>query len=104
MIDNITERLPGVSVIYQVPKTDLEQWARNLVHNAIATYKAELEAKESAEREDKLLTGRQVATKFSVSTKTITRWRKAGYLTPIPVGGVYKYRLSDIKKILEEGN
>lgn len=92
---------PGLSVT--IPAAELEKFGSSLVENAIARYKNELQARELAESEEKLLTAREVAAKFGVCAKTITRWRKAGYIEPVPVGGLLKYRLSDCKRILEEG-
>ncbi len=92
------------SVAVTVPVAELEKFGNTLVEKAIARYKDELEAREATEREEKLLTAREVAAKFGVCVKTVTRWRKAGYIEPVPVGGLFKYRLSDCRKIQEAGS
>jgi len=38
---------------------------------------------------------------LDVSSATLWRWQKTGYLVPINVGGKRRYRMSDVKKILE---
>jgi hypothetical protein len=43
----------------------------------------------------------QVAKILSVDKTTLGRWKKRGYLVPIEVGGKRRYKMSDIKKILE---
>jgi len=43
----------------------------------------------------------QVAKILDVDKSTLWRWRKQGYLIPIVVGGKRRYKMSDIKKILE---
>jgi transcriptional regulator with PAS, ATPase and Fis domain len=43
----------------------------------------------------------QVAKILGVDKSTLWRWRKQGYLVPIEVGGKRRYRMSDIKRILE---
>jgi excisionase family DNA binding protein len=43
----------------------------------------------------------QTAKILDVDKSTLWRWAKSGYLTPIEVGGKRRYRMSDIKKILE---
>lgn len=91
------------SVAVTVPVAELERFGNTLVEKAIARYKDELEAREKAEREEKLLTGREVAKKYNVCAKTVTRWRKAGYIEAVPVGGIFKYRLSDLKRMEDEG-
>jgi hypothetical protein len=44
---------------------------------------------------------KQVAKILDVDVSTLWRWRKQGYLCPIEIGGKRRYRMSDIKKILE---
>ena len=43
----------------------------------------------------------QTAKILDVDKSTLWRWRKQGYLVPVEVGGKRRYRMSDIKKILE---
>ncbi|KAA6327951.1 hypothetical protein EZS27_023102 [termite gut metagenome] len=40
---------------------------------------------------------------LDVDRSTLHRWQKKGYLTPIEVGGKRRYKMSDIKRILEGG-
>jgi excisionase family DNA binding protein len=49
-----------------------------------------------------LLTPSEVATLFRVDPKTVTRWAKAGKLTPIrTLGGHRRYRESEVRALLE---
>ncbi len=41
---------------------------------------------------------------LEVSAATLYRWQKAGYLVPLNVGGKRRYRMSDVKRILEGDN
>jgi len=43
----------------------------------------------------------QVAKILDVDKSTLWRWRKQGYLVPIEIGGKRRYKMSDIKRILE---
>jgi hypothetical protein len=45
----------------------------------------------------------QVTKILDVDRSTLWRWGKQGYLVPIEVGGKRRYRMSDIKRILEGG-
>jgi len=45
----------------------------------------------------------QVAKILDVDKSTLWRWNKNGYLKPFEIGGKRRYRMSDIKKILEGG-
>ena len=38
---------------------------------------------------------------LDVSQSTLWRWQKAGYLVPLNVGGKRRYRMSDVRRILE---
>jgi len=43
----------------------------------------------------------QVAKILNVDKSTLWRWNKQGYLTHIEVGGKRRYRMSDVKRVLE---
>ncbi|MDR0619420.1 MAG: helix-turn-helix domain-containing protein [Bacteroidales bacterium] len=43
----------------------------------------------------------KVAEMLDVDLSTLHRWAKAGYLVPIEIGGKRRYRMSDVKRILE---
>lgn len=49
-----------------------------------------------------LLTPSEVAALFRVDPKTVTRWAKAGKLTPIrTLGGHRRYRKSEVETLLK---
>jgi excisionase family DNA binding protein len=49
-----------------------------------------------------LLTPADVAAMFRVDPKTVTRWAKAGKLTPIrTLGGHRRYRASEVNALLD---
>ncbi len=99
-IINFARNFPQASVT--VCAADLERFGVELLKKARNEYEAEITRQVIAERERGLLTAKEVAEYFGVSTKTVTRWRKAGYLEPVAVGGLFKYRRSDCRRILEE--
>lgn len=39
---------------------------------------------------------------LDVNLSTLFRWKKKGYLVPIEVGGKRRYRMSDVKKLLNK--
>ena len=43
----------------------------------------------------------RVAEILDVDKSTLWRWQKQGYLMPLEVGGKRRYRMSDVKRILE---
>ncbi len=96
---DLAKQFPTVSVTVQA--TDLLSFRAAIVADTIERYKAECEARMKAENEEKLLSRIEVAEKFGISTKTVERWAKAGYLTPVQIGGIKKYRNSECRKIME---
>ena len=46
----------------------------------------------------------QVSKMLNVDKSTLHRWRQRNYLVPIEVGGKRRYKMSDVKRILEGGN
>ena len=46
----------------------------------------------------------KVAKMLDVDKSTLWRWSKRNYLVPIEIGGKRRYRMSDVKKILEKKN
>jgi hypothetical protein len=54
--------------------------------------------------EDKLLTRREVATRWKVSIETIKRRERARILKPVRLEGrIVRYRMSDVARIEEDG-
>ena len=99
-IIELAERCPGVAIT--INADDLKNFGSELVKDAIKSYREEIAAKEAEARQEKLLTAKEVAEFFDISTKTVTRWRDRGLLTPVFVGGLIKYRKSECLQILEQ--
>ena len=75
---------------------DLRQW-----HNdVIASTKKELEEVVLSEKMETYPTPKQVSEMLNVDLTTLWRWNKKGYLKTIEFGGGRRYRMSDVKAIL----
>lgn len=74
----------------------LKTFSENLISEAIDRYKEENRSNPN----DVLYTTATTAKLLDVSTMTLNRWRKKDYLVPLYVGGILRYRKSDIDKIL----
>ena len=81
----------NISVVVSV--ADLKEFALCVVTEAMA-------AKEE-KTEERYLTPDVVADMVGVSKNTLWRWEKEKYLIPIKVGRKSRYKLSDVKSILE---
>ena len=97
----IARQFPQVSITVQA--ADLLALGSSIVADTMARYRAEIEAKERAEKEEKMLTAQEAGEMLGVCERTITRWRSVGYLKGVRVGGTTKYRRSDCRAILAQG-
>lgn len=70
----------------------------------IGNVKSELEQTISDQRAETYLSRDKVMETLGISSATLWRWQKIGYLIPLPVGGKRRYRMSDVNRILDGGN
>lgn len=97
---NIQELLSsGQNITVSIGIKDLEVWQKSV----IAATRQELEQAVLSDKAETYPSAKQVAGILNVDLTTLWRWKKRGYLVPIEVGGKRRYRMSDIKKILNEG-
>jgi hypothetical protein len=71
-----------------------------VINYAVSKTKAEFETKQDPEQ---YITRKQAAQMLDVDLSSLWRWDKQGYLVPVEIGGKRRYRMSDIKKILDSG-
>ena len=81
----------NISVVVSV--ADLKEFALCVVTEAMAAMEEKTE--------ERYLTPDDVADMVGVSKNTLWRWEKEKYLIPIKVGRKSRYKLSDVKSILE---
>lgn len=70
----------------------------------IAETKRELEQTIADQKAETYPSREKVMEILGVSSATLWRWQKLGYLVPLNVGGKRRYRMSDVKRILEGDN
>ena len=97
----LAKQYPQVSITVQA--ADLLALGSSIVADTMARYRAEIEARERAEKEEKMLTAQEAGEMLGVCEKTLYRWRRAGYIEGVQVGGVIKYRRSACRAILANG-
>lgn len=91
-IASLIESEANVQIV--VTLSDLKEFALTIVSEAMA-------AKEAEKKGERYLTPDVVADMVGVSKNTLWRWEKEKYLIPIKVGRKSRYKLSDVKSILE---
>ena len=88
-------------LIVQVRLGDLLEANRQL----IAEVKQELEQQIADSKAETYISREKVMEITGKSSTTIWRWQKIKYLVPVSsVGGTYRYRMSDVRRIMEGGD
>ncbi len=85
------------SALLIVSAADLKEFAHDLLKSA--RIEAEQQLKE--QQKERYLTGKEAAKMLGVDTSTLWRWGKAGHLHAVDVGGMKKYKLSEINNFVK---
>jgi len=89
----------GTNVTLAISANDLKEWHKEV----IADTKRELEEAVIAEKGDYYIDAKQVTQILNVDLSTLWRWEKKGYLIPAKVGGKRRYKMSEVKSLIEGG-
>ncbi|KAA6334364.1 hypothetical protein EZS27_017311 [termite gut metagenome] len=88
------------SIKLEVSGEDLLEFSNELINRA----KSELSIEIAEARKEKYLTREEVKEICGVCDATLWHWNKKNYLKTIKIGNKVRYRLSDIRRILEANN
>ena len=98
---NINEILKtGANVTLAIGINDLREWHKEV----IADTRRELEQVVMSDKAETYPTVKQVSEILHVDTSTLWRWAKKEYLVPIEFGGGRRYKMSDVKALLNGGS
>lgn len=86
-----------VSIKLEVSGEDLLNFSNELINRA----KNELSIEIAEARKEKYLTREETKEICGVCDATLWHWNKKDYLNTVKIGNKVRYRLSDIRKILE---
>lgn len=89
----------GVNLTVSVGIKDLREWHEEV----IASTRRELEEIVLSDKAETYPTVKQVQEILNVDLSTLWRWNKKGYLKTIEFGGGRRYKMSDVKAILNGG-
>lgn len=76
---------------------DLRKWHKEVINDT----KQKLEKAVIADKSNNLIDAKQVSKMLNVDMSTLWRWEKKGYLKALRIGGKRKYKLSDVKLLIE---
>jgi predicted DNA-binding transcriptional regulator AlpA len=85
------------SIKLEVTGEDLLNFSNDLINRA----KNELSVEIAEVRKEKYLTKEEVKDICGVCDATLWHWNKKNYLKTIKIGNKVRYRMSDVRKILE---
>lgn len=88
------------SIKLEVTGEDLLNFSNDLINRA----KNELSVEIAEARKEKYLTKEEVKEICGVCDATLWHWNKKNYLKTIKIGNKVRYRMSDVRKILEGSN
>ena len=96
-ISELASNCPNFSIIIGID--DLRLWHREVIENT----RRELEEIVLSDKAETYPTIKQAMEILHVDYTTLWRWDKKGYLKKIEFGGGRRYKMSDIKAILNGG-
>lgn len=88
--------LENGNVTVAVSLNDLKDFAEILIVKS----KLELELAVISDKAETYPSPKQVSEILDVDLSTLWRWAKRGYLVPVEIGGKRRYKMSDVKRIL----
>jgi predicted DNA-binding transcriptional regulator AlpA len=91
----LAKEVPNITI--SVTLSDLYEFGEELVRKS----KQQLEQLLQDEATEKYLSIEKTAELLEINKSSLWRWDKQNYLKPISIGGKRRYKMSDIKRILE---
>ncbi|KAA6336519.1 hypothetical protein EZS27_015335 [termite gut metagenome] len=88
------------SIKLEVSGEDLLEFSNELINRA----KSELSMEIAEARKEKYLTKEEVKEICGVCDATLWHWNRKNYLKTIKIGNKVRYRMSDVRRILEGHN
>ena len=101
LINEILDQYPDT--VLQIRLADLNSFGRKLVNDVHAEFVRQQEAMKQADTET-YLTPEHAEKMLDVSTSTLYRLSKANVIECVLIGGRRRFKLSTIKKYIENGN
>ncbi len=86
----------GININVTISINDLIEWHKLVIEDT----KQQLENFVRSENAERFLNNKEVCDMFNISDTTLWRWKKEKYLVPITIGGKKKYKLSELKELL----
>ena len=89
----------GANVNFTVNAQDLNAWGKELIEST----RRELEEVVMSSKMETYPSPKQVSEIMGVNLVTLWRWANKGYLVPIEFGGGRRYKMSEVKALMNGG-
>lgn len=90
----------GANFTVSIGINDLRDWHKEVIEDT----RRELEEVVLSDKAESYPTVKQVAEMLNVDNSTLWRWNKKGYLKHIEFGGGRRYKMSEVKALMNGGN
>lgn len=97
-ITKLAREYPGISIT--ITAADLVAFGEKLVADAMAAARQDEAARVKAASAEEFISEADACRLLGVSSQTLWRWRKRGYIESVLVGGRIKYRKEECQRIL----
>lgn len=87
----------GGGTLIVVSANDLKEFAANVVEQT----RKDIEKDAIERNSETYLSAQQVCLIFGIDSTTLWRWSKRNYLKPIKIGGMNRYKKTEVDKIIE---
>jgi len=89
----------GANITVSVRIEDLKEFAQILIEDT----QRKLEQVIIDDKAERYIEPKEASQIIGVDLSTLWRWAKRGYLVPVEIGGKRRYKMSEIKSILNGG-
>lgn len=96
-IIELARQCPDVTI--SVKASDLVVMVRTLKDELIQDLR-DVQPAVAVQTDDSFLSREETMEKLNVSSATLWRWKKSGYLVPVQLGCMDRYRLSDVNAVI----
>lgn len=95
-IMNVIEKIfeSGSNIQVSVAAKDLREFAQYMIN--------EVSKNKNSSKEEEYLSSKKVCELIEIDPSTLWHWEKKGYLVPVRVGGLKRYRKSEINTLLDQ--
>ena len=93
-----------ITLVKECPEATITVKAKDLVQansQLVDEVRKMIESTKIENEDSSLRTRNEVMKELNISSPTLWRWERAGYLVPVSFGGLKRYKATDVRSIKE---